>query len=63
MDPAALGTTIIGLDSIRQDEARYERAQALEHRRSRRTLRLRRQLAATLRWTARRIDPMPAPAG
>jgi hypothetical protein len=63
MDPAALGTTIIGLDTVRQDEARYQRAQALELRRPQRTLGVRRQLAASLRWTARRIDPVPASAG
>ena len=62
MDPAALGTTIIGLDAIRTEEARSERAQAVHVRRPHRTGRLRRHLAASLRWTARRIDPASAPA-
>jgi hypothetical protein len=62
MDPAALGTTMIGLDAIRQDEARDRRAQAIDARRPHRSRQLRRQLADALRWTARRIDTAPVPA-
>ena len=62
MDPAALGTTIIGLDAVRGDEARYLRAEAVTARRPDRIRRVRRQLAATLRWSARRIEPTPASA-
>ena len=62
MDPAALGTTMLGLDAIREDEARYQRAQAIDARRPHRSRRLRRHLADALRWTARRIDAAPVPA-
>ncbi len=60
MDPAALGTTIIGLDAIRNDEARSDRP--IPHHRSRRRLGTARQLvAAALRRTADAIAPAPAP--
>ena len=62
MDPAALGTTMIGLDAIRQDEARDQRARAIDARRLHPSRRLRRHLAEALRWTARRIDTAPVPA-
>ena len=66
MDPAALGTAMIGLGSVRVDEARYQRAEAPDPRPSTRvrpTRRLRLALADVLRRTARRIEPAPAPGG
>jgi hypothetical protein len=58
MDPAALGTTIIGLDAIRSDEAPtdHPRLPRQHHRRSTRQL-----VAASLRRAADAVAPLPAP--
>jgi hypothetical protein len=62
MDPAALGTTMIGLDRIRAEEEHVGRGgqpaddlrrDPTRHRR----LSARRQLAAALRGAARRVEP------
>ena len=63
MDPAALGTTIIGLDAIRTEDARQAAAIARPRTERRRSLALRRALAALLHRAAERIAPAPAAAG
>ena len=63
MDPAALGTTIIGLEAIRADERRTE-PPLPRHRRPRVRLAAARLLVATaLRRTADVVAPSPAPDG
>jgi len=62
-DPAAIGTAIIGQERIRRDEERYARGIPQPSRPSRgRRLVIRHRFGATLRRTADRIDPTPAPA-
>ncbi len=62
MDPATLGTLIIGLDYIRRNDALDERNVARRER-WRAPLSLARQrLADALRRTADRIAPAPSPA-
>jgi hypothetical protein len=62
MDPAAIGTTLIGLDTIRDEEDRYRRGIPPPHRARPRTRGTRRHLADVLRRVATRIEPRPAPA-
>ena len=62
MDPAALGTTRIGLDKIRHDDDLYERAVPRNERSGHRLGFIRRRLADTLRRTAERVAPSPATA-
>lgn len=58
MDPAVLGTAIIGLDAIRADEARSDRPVRHDVREP---WAVRRQLAATLRRYANVLDPAAHP--
>ncbi len=62
MDPAALGTTIIGLESIHREGADYERGLPRPEPPRRRPRRVRRRLANLLRRVAERIEPYPVPA-
>jgi hypothetical protein len=63
MDPAALGTTIIGLTSVRREDVDIEPAIARQERPRRRlSLAVRQRLANALRRTAERIEPSPVPA-
>lgn len=69
MDPAALGTTIIGLDRIRGDDARYEAdglsddSPVVRGRMHSRSHLARQRLAHVLRRTADHVAPTPAPGG
>lgn len=67
MDPAAIGTAMIGLERIRRDEEAAEvAAQRPDGPRREGTrgpwLSARRQLAAALRGAARRVEPASTPA-
>jgi hypothetical protein len=62
MDPAAVGTTRIGLDKIRHDDDLYQRAVPRNERSRRRLDFIRRRVADTLRRTAERVAPSPATA-
>jgi hypothetical protein len=62
MDLAALGTTMIGIDRIRREEAAYERGIVLDARTRPHAVHIREDVARALRWTAERISPAPAPA-
>jgi hypothetical protein len=66
MDPAALGTVMIGLDRIRrEEEAELGDSSAERPRRASggRWLAVRRRVAAGLHGAARRIEPAPAGVG
>src|SRR3954462_9258284 len=63
MDPAALGTVMIGLDRIRREEEAKTGDSVAEpkHRATRgHWLAVRRRVAAGLHGAARRIEPAPA---
>jgi hypothetical protein len=62
MDPAALGTLRIGLDTIRHDDELYARTVASRARPRSRLGFIRRLVAAVLRGAAERIAPSPAAA-
>jgi hypothetical protein len=62
MDPAALATTRIGLDTIRHDDELYARTVARHQPRRNRLGSFRAFLAAALHRTAERISPSPAAA-
>ena len=62
MDPAALGTLRLGLDTIRHDDELYARTVARRARPRARLGFIRRLVAAVLRRTAERIAPSPAAA-
>ena len=60
-DPAALGTLMIGLEANRNESERsiaLARSTPAQPRRAR----ARQRLAATLRWTAARLEPAGMPA-
>ena len=67
MDPAAVGTTIIGLDKVRRDQARddagygdQEPLPGARHRSA--SAHARERVALFLRRTADHLAPIPAPA-
>ena len=60
IDPAALGTLIIGLEAIRHEEARWA-ADARPTRTQARRSPARQRLAAALRGIAARIEPAVLP--
>lgn len=59
MDPAALGTTRIGLDGIRREQEHDERGDAHMTRGRPRRRPVRLLVAAALRWTAALLEPAP----
>ena len=63
-DPAALGTTIIGLEAIRRERERdgSSRSDVRPKRARRRLGSARRLISAILRRTAEVIEPVPLPA-
>jgi hypothetical protein len=61
-DPAALGTLMIGLEANRREGERPSINPRPTRSLSRRTG-ARQRLAATLRWTAARLEPASLPAG
>ena len=63
MDPAALGTTIIGLNAIRADDARWHAPLPRRERPHRRLASARQLLATVLRRTADAVAPAPASGG
>ena len=60
MDPAAFGTTIIGTERVRREQALDERAVVRKSRPRPRPVHIREDVARALRWTAERIAPAPA---
>jgi hypothetical protein len=62
MDPAALGTTRIGLDGIRREQDRYDRGDARITRTRTRHHPIRHRLAAALQRAAASLDPAHAGA-
>jgi hypothetical protein len=58
MDPAVLGTAIIGLEAIRADEATSDRTVRREVREARA---VRRQIAVAMRRYANALDPAGHP--
>jgi len=63
MDPAALGTTIIGLNAIRADETRQHAPRRNRAQPHRRLASARQLLATALRRTADAVAPAPASSG
>ncbi len=63
MDPAALGTALIGLETIRRQGDRGSKADPRPDRSRRPHRRTREVVAAILRRTAELIEPTPLPAG
>lgn len=62
MDPAAIGTTIIGLNEARREDSLDGHVVERQERPRRHPGRARRRFADTFRRAAERIAPSPAPA-
>jgi hypothetical protein len=61
IDPAALGTLVIGLDHVRDEQSVTDRPRAGRTAGPRRDRRLARALAGSLRWLAELVEPTPRP--
>jgi hypothetical protein len=61
IDPAALGTLVIGLDHVRAADESTDRPPAVRSIHANGDRRVTRALAASLRWLAEVIEPTPRP--
>ena len=57
IDPGSLGTLLIGLDHVRNDDRATDRPQTTRTAQTHRARNLTRSVAASLRWLADIIEP------